>query len=493
MSAEQSVKKNTIANLIGNLWTSLMLLAFVPFYIRLMGAESYGLVGVLISLQGVFVVLDLGLSQTLNREMSRLSIDPLNHSLMADTARTLEVIYWGIAIGATITMLFLVRQIAFHWLNPVNLSRQSVEEALWIVSVLIGLRFPLALYMGGMNGLQRQILANVLLASCATLQGVGALGVLYFVAPTIHAFFLWQAIIALLQALMMHYAFWHCLAAGEKGRVRKDVLLGVWRFTAGMTGIAFLSVILMQLDKILLSRMMTLAEFGYYSFAAAAASVLGKLVSPIFTAYYPRLTKLVAQNNQPELMTSYHKGSQLIAVGVIPLTFLIFFFSRELLGLWTSDLELVSQSYYLVSVLIIGNALNGIMHMPYALQLAHGWTRLALYQNLAAVGILTPALIYGISRWGAMGAAVVWLILNSAYLLITVQIMHRRLLKTEKWRWYFQSVAVPMAIAFVVTGFGRLLISRIGYSITELSMYLSIVLLLSIAGVKAASPSNLFS
>ena len=71
-----SVKRNIIANYLGSGWIALMSLAFIPFYIRLMGAEAYGIVGVFISLQAMLAVLDLGLSQTLNREMARLSADP---------------------------------------------------------------------------------------------------------------------------------------------------------------------------------------------------------------------------------------------------------------------------------------------------------------------------------------------------------------------------------------------------------------------------------
>lgn len=67
-----------------------MSLAFVPFYIKLMGVESYGIVGVFTSLIGVLAILELGLSQAMNREMARLSVDQENAQLMANTARTLE-------------------------------------------------------------------------------------------------------------------------------------------------------------------------------------------------------------------------------------------------------------------------------------------------------------------------------------------------------------------------------------------------------------------
>ena len=70
------LKKNIAANFSGSIWQSLMSLAFVPLYIKFMGIESYGLIGIFATLQAMFVLLDMGLSATLNREMARLSVLP---------------------------------------------------------------------------------------------------------------------------------------------------------------------------------------------------------------------------------------------------------------------------------------------------------------------------------------------------------------------------------------------------------------------------------
>ncbi|HZI25460.1 MAG TPA: polysaccharide biosynthesis protein, partial [Chryseolinea sp.] len=57
-------KLNLIANFMGKGWAALMGIAFIPFYIKFMGIESYGLVGFFTTLQGVFALLDFGLTTT---------------------------------------------------------------------------------------------------------------------------------------------------------------------------------------------------------------------------------------------------------------------------------------------------------------------------------------------------------------------------------------------------------------------------------------------
>jgi len=67
------IKRNTIANWIGQGVSALMGLAFVPLYIRYLGMEAYGLIGIFVLLQAWLSILDMGITPTLNREMARFT------------------------------------------------------------------------------------------------------------------------------------------------------------------------------------------------------------------------------------------------------------------------------------------------------------------------------------------------------------------------------------------------------------------------------------
>jgi O-antigen/teichoic acid export membrane protein len=144
-----------------------------------------------------------------------------------------------------------------------------------------------------------------------------------------------------------------------------------------------------------------------------------------------------------------------MAVLILPVALTIAFFSREILYFWTFDLVVVENTFLILALLAIGMSLNGIMHLPYALQLAYGWTKLAFYSNLIAVAILGPLIYMMASYYGAVGAAAVWILLNIGYILFSLQIMHRRLLKHEKWRWYIDDTVKPFLAALAVIGFGK--------------------------------------
>jgi O-antigen/teichoic acid export membrane protein len=451
------VRKNIIANYAGSFWTAVMGLVFIPVYIRFMGIESFGLVGVYSSLMSLFTVLDMGLNATMNREMARLSALPDTAPRVRNLARTLEVVYWAMALVIALIVVLLAGPIADFWVNPETLSRPVVNQALIIMGFVIALRWPSALYSGGLMGMQRQALLNFVLASTATFRGVGAVLVLWLVSPTIQAFFLFQILAAACETSALALAFWLALpSAAGRSRFEVNQLRDVWRFSAGMAGISVAALLLTQTDKVILSRMLSLEQFGYYTLAWTVAASLYRLVGPLGSAVYPRLTQLVAINDQEKLRNAYHSASQAVSVALVPVSMILIFFGDTLLYVWSGDSQIVRNTGPVLQLLAVGTLLNGFMHMPYYAQLAHGWTSLGLSMNIASVLLLIPLLIALTSVYSTLGAAAVWVLLNAGYVFIGIQFMHRRILKGEKREWYLRDVAIPTLAALVVTFIGKM-------------------------------------
>lgn len=454
-----SIKKNIAANFFASFWTALMSLAFIPYYIKLMGMESYGLVGFMASIQAIAILLDLGLAQSLNRELAKLSINPDSGNSIANTIRTLEIIYWGIALFVLCVIFLLANIIANNWLNSEHLSETELISAIWIIGAVIAARLPIALYTGGFNGLQQQVKLNIIIVVSATLQGAGAIAVLVLIEPTIHAFLIWQLIVSVIQLIVMRYALLKSIPKNDGGKYTKVVLTSIWRFTAGLTGITLTSILLMQTDKILLSKILSLTDFAYYAFATTVATIIGRLTSPIFSAYFPKITALIAAKNENDLIINYHSGCQLASIIIFPISLCIIFYSQDLLLLWTHNPILVSQTWKLVILLVIGSTLNGLMTLPYLLQLAHGWTKLTFYTNLFLIVFAFPSIIYATQIWGSIGAAWVWIGINAFYIIFSLHLVHRRLLIKEKWNWYFNDVGKIFLSVFVVLGLSTQIIN----------------------------------
>lgn len=443
-----SLKRNVIANYIGQGWAALMGMAFVPLYIKYLGMEAYGLIGVFAILQAWLTLLDMGMTPTLNREMARFTGGAHTASSIRDLLRSIEIIALGIAALVGLSILAASGWLASNWLRVENLSIDTVSQAFAIMGGVTALRFVESIYRSAIIGLQRQVMYNVVNSVLVTLRGLGAVGILMWVSSTIEAFFIWQGAVSIITLGMLASVTYRSIPKAERGgRFSMSALRGIGRFAGGMMGITFLAILLTQVDKILLSKLLTLSEYGYYALASVVAATLYLFPSPIMQAWFPRLTELHVNNHQAEFIKKYHQGAQLVSVFMGSAAMIIIVFAELIMQLWTHDDELAKRSATLLSLLAFGNLLNGLMWMPYQTQLAHGWTSFAIWVNIVAVAVIVPTIFWVTPRYGAEGVAWVWVCLNAGYVLISAHFMFRKILISEKWRWYGQDVFQPLVLA----------------------------------------------
>lgn len=442
-----SLRNNTIANYFGQGWTALMGLAFVPFYIRYLGVEAWGLVGVLSMMQAWLTLLDIGLSPTLSREMARFQAGEHTAQSIRDLLRSLEWIYVGIAVVIVSGVLFTAPWLAVRWLSAQQLSVAEVNQAINMMGVVLAARMVEQIYRGAIQGLQRQVWLNVAQSLLATLRWGGALIVLMCFEISIEAFFLWQGVVSLLTVMIFARQTYLYLPGGfRRAHFDLDGIIRIRHFAGGMMLTTLSSLLLTQVDKILLSRLVSLENFGIYTIAGSVAGALYFLVLPISTAITPRLTELVAKSEQHAIINTYHQASQWMAVVVIPFALVMAAFAQPLLLLWTDNLDLSTRAAPVLTFLALGTLCNGFMHVPYAAQLAYGWPGFAVRVNVVAIVIIVPSIIWSVPKFGAIGAAWAWLALNAGYVLIGTHFMYRRILPTEKWRWFRYAVIGPLAI-----------------------------------------------
>lgn len=455
------LKKNIVANFSGSLWQTLMGILFVPIYIKFMGIESWGLVGFFTTLQIMCGILYVGLSNTLNREMSRLSVTPGKEQEMRNLVRTLETVYWSITIAIGVLVTILAPFFANHWINSGELPSKTVEQTLLIMGLVLTLQMPIGFYSGGLMGLQKQVLLNIIKIIVGTLRGVGAAAVLWLISPTIQTFFIWQIIVNLINIICVKFFFQKNIPHSEKAAsFEKQLLKRIWKFAAGMTGISISAMILTQLDKIIILKILSLETFGYYTLACVVTSGLTIIITSISNAIFPRFSELVALKNNEKIKNLYHECTQLMSVIILPIAITISFFSYEILLLWTGNSTTAQYVAPILSILILGTTLNALMYLPYTLQLAFGWTKIGLKICLFLIVLLVPTVIILTKIYGVIGAATAWLILNIIYMAIGVPLTHQRLLRGEAGKW-FNDILYPLLSTLIIIIAGYCLLNII--------------------------------
>jgi O-antigen/teichoic acid export membrane protein len=471
-------KANIIANFAGRFITAILSIIFVPIYLRYLSVEMYGIIGFFASIQAFLFLLDGGISPTLNREVARLSAFPEKARELRDLSRTLEVFCWSSGLLACIIALTASPIAAQYWLKSENIPPEMIREALMIASVTFAFQWAIGFYSGGMYGLQEQKLLNIVNVILALLRSFGAFFVLAFVSPTIRAFLLWQLATTIINCFLLALFFWRKLPKTiERPHFKLDLLKEVWRYAAGMAGTSIVVLVLTQTDKIILSKMLTLEDFGYYSLAVTLAGTgIGVIVGSIQTTYFPQFSQLVAQNKINELRELYHRACQVMSFFLIPIVSVLAFFSYEILLVWTGKPEIAEKTYILLSLVAIGTGLNGLMHLPYYAQLAFGITKIGFWQNVIAIIFLIPVMIYATLYYGAVGGALSWVILNFSYTVFGLQVMHRLILQGELKKWYLVDVGLPLLLAVIINAITYfLLISETPFPSSQLQAVFFII------------------
>lgn len=452
-----AIHRNLLANFLGQGWVAAMSIAFVPVYVAHLGVEAYALIGFFAVLQGWLALLDFGMSPTLNREMARATAGAHTPTSVADLLRSIEVVCFIIALLAAGTIWLASSWIARDWLDPQKLSPTTVAHAIAVMGLVIGLRFFEGIYRGALLGMERQVWFNTANAVLATIRYAGA-AALVLMLPSIEAFFWFQAAMSLVTIIFFAAATHRWLPPAERrGRFSVASLRTVAAFATGLALTTLTGLLLTHADKLMLARLLSLKEFGEYMLAVALAGLFPMLIMPVATAFYPSLTRAVVAGDNEQLVRKYRTASELTALLIAPAVAICVLFPDAVILAWTGNHALASEVGPVLRFLSIGMAANGLLQVPFALQLAHGWTTLPLKLNSAAVAVLLPGEYFAVVHFGAPAAAFVWALVNVAVLPVATILMHRRLLPAERDRWAYRAVLLPLACTMALVGLVALL------------------------------------
>ncbi len=420
-----TLRKNILSNYVGMGVVALAPILALPWYLAALGPKQFGLIGFITMLQAILGLLDAGMSQALVREFSvRLSLADGGRRGAALLLFGFERIYWIFAFCTGGVTLLLADTIARHWLNLGGLPDVSGRVAIYGASAIFAAQFPGSIYRSLLVGAQAQVVLNGVMLVGALLRHVGGV-IVVLVWPTLSAYLIWQASIALLETLLRSRLAWNTLNV-KKNQLKWEIkeLRPVWRQVAGMSAAVWLGALTVQMDKIVLSRMATIEQFGYYTVAATVAVGMLQLVYPLVQAVLPRAVQL---REEPAALRKLGiKLAVLIGLltGVIALIFIAA--GQWLLGIWLRNPDVASTVYPLLAVLLVGTGMNAFYNVGYINWIVHK-KFYRMFQVNALALVLSVVLIPPLVIWqGTIGAAFGWLMINFIGLVLSLEWLKRK-------------------------------------------------------------------
>jgi O-antigen/teichoic acid export membrane protein len=443
------LKSNILANYISQIYVSLIGILVLPIYLRLMGDESYGLIGFFTMLQVWFSLLDLGLTPTISRETARYYGGAMSALIYRQLFRSLSLIFVSVAIFGGIFLWSSAEIIASSWLNAVKISVTEVTLALQVMSLIIALRWMGGLYRGVLIGAEKFVWLSVFNIITSTSRSVGVLAAMWHFGFDIYVFFIYQFIISAVELIVLWSKSLGLLpeisADSEKIGWSIAPIKSKLKFALTIAFTASIWVLITQSDKLILSKILPLADYGYFTLAVMVASGIMIISGPISNAVLPHMTKLYAQDKYLEMLQVYRNSTQLVAVIAGAVSITLAFCAEHLMYAWTGDLMLAKVVSPILRLYAIGNCFLAMTSFPYYLQYAKGNLRYHLYGNVLMVFILLPSIVFFSIYYGALGAAYVWCLVNIALFFLWVAFVHSKIEPGIHVKWLFNDIIIVIS------------------------------------------------
>lgn len=452
--SKSSIRNNTIANYAGQLYLTLIGIVVTPFYLQYLGAEAYGLVGFFALMQAWMNLLDLGLTPTLARQAAFAKGQDNGFEKFKRLLKSFELIFFMLALFIICAICFSSDWIALSWIKSKDLEASTLIYCVVLMGFMIGFRWFAALYRSGINGLEDQVWLNKANIIIVSLKFGGALVLLAFISQNIRHFFEYQLLIGFIEVVVFSMHFYTMLPKTKNTPNIIDFDIHIVREVAPFAmSIAYTSgiwILLTQTDKLVLSGVLTLADFGYFSLVALAAGGVSMLSGPISSAVMPRLTLLFSQDKFSELLSLYSEASQFVTVISLSVSLMLGLYAEPLIYAWTGDKVAAEWGASILLWFALGNGILSIAAFQYYLQSAFGQLRLHVFGSTISAIIQVPLMYYAAVNYGALGASIAWFTFRVVWFILWTPIVHNKFIPDFHVEWLFKSI-LPIVVVTVAT------------------------------------------
>lgn len=423
-----SINFNILTGLVSQIYIILINILVVPIYIKYLGTESYGLIAFFMLLQGLFLLLDVGLTPTLSRQVTLFRSGLLSKMHFMQTFRFLHLCFYGLGLLSLVILFLLSEHIVYKWINIEVLQLNLVHQCFYMMIVCVFLRWIVGLYRGILTGFEYIFWLSIANIIVTTLKFFGVLLYMYYFGFNIFNFFVFQLIIGVLEYGVFYLKSNQLLPKiNERIILNFSIIKPLLPFALSIGFGSFVWIVVTQLDKLILSGILSLSEYAYFSLAVLVASAIIQVNAPISNVIMPRMAFLYSKNDIDQMRQTYLDATQIVTVFVVTAGLVMVFFAKPILYIWSNDGIIVKESSKILQLYALGNVFLVLSAFPYYLQYAKGDMNYHLWGNILSLCILLPAIIYCSYHYGARGAGVVWLVTHLLFLCFWVSFVHKKI------------------------------------------------------------------
>ena len=398
------VVKGSLWTLLGQVLPMAVALIATPFTIRFLGSEGYGVVILVGLIPTYFSFADFGMGIASTRFASEAFGDA-NREREGEIVRESTLIACLASLVVAIPIFVLSSWIVDQFNVPASFQSSAsvglkISSATFVLGILASvLNTPmLSRLRMGLNSITSTV-PKILMAVITPI-------VLYFGGGVIGA--VWVGFFAgLLGVALVLFFSARLLPELLTPDVRTDYFSPLLKFGGGLVIGGIAGILLTNLEKLVLTRLVSVRSLAYYSVAYTFAVMTTLFAGAMLQSLVPAFSQLLAPEKKAEFNALFARGMRLNIIWLLPAIMVLFVIAKPFFTLWAGE-DFGRESPLPFYILLFGLFFNVLAYFPHSTITAKGrtdffaklyWIELAIY--VVAVPVL-------INAFGIAGAAAAW-------------------------------------------------------------------------------------
>jgi O-antigen/teichoic acid export membrane protein len=466
----KSIAKNTLFNLLGYGVPLLFAIVIIPFLVKGLGDERFGILNLAWIVIGYFSFFDFGIGRGLTKVISE--------KIGLNRREEIPDIFWtSFFLMLTVSSIVAVL-ISLNMASIVDLFKISSDlktEALLIfyalafaipvVSTTAGLRGVLEAYQKFRNINYIRIFLGVF-TFLGPLLVLAVIDSLFWIVilMVIVRIFVW--ILYLLQCFKIN------VHIKNKVRFNYDSFRPVIKFSIWITLANIVGPIIAYSDRFLIGALVSAVAITYYATPYQVITKLLLIPGSFITVLFPIFSSSSSTN--PELTKKlFVKSAKTVFVIIYPAVFIILTFAFELMDIWLGS-SFAENSTLVLQFLSIGILMNSISVVPNYFFQGTGKPKVPTLINLIELPFYIVAMLISINNFGIIGAAFTYMVAAAIDAFI-MYIMVYKIASLKFWSKYTPVLVLFILISFVIPFLFLAFYLKIVFALVVISVFIPIV------------------
>jgi len=268
------------------------------------------------------------------------------------------------------------------------------------------------------------------------------------------------------------------MASKKCFKVDWSIFREILPFSMSITYTSAIQIIVTQFDRLLLSTLLSLKIFGYFSIITIVSSGIISLSIPVFMAFQPRMTMLIGRGSIDEMVSVYVNMTQIVTWITFSLAMLIIVYPQEILYLLTGDNRTYIWGGEALRWYVLGSSTYVMGTFQFYLQSAIGRLRLYVIGTTLSLMVQVPLIYFVTTKYGAIGASQLWFVFSLIWFFGWTLVVHSKFIPRFHFKWLIKDI-LPILLCTIALSY--LIKNTIYIDISESSI--SILLKLTIIGI----------